>query len=278
MSDIRANMNVRLWRLGPPLLAGLLAWSVFAGPLAAAELVSHRAAYSLKIGETRQGGAVVDVSGLMTMAVEKTCDGWILAIRRAMDIVTADGGTVTEDMRFAGWESANGDRLRFASRVHTGAERREYKGEAHLQGADRPGEAVFKQPEAKTMNLPEGTLFPLAHTALLIDRARAGARQVARHIFDGTEIEGAQEAVAFIGPRQDPSGRDGGNQGPLVARPGWNMRLAVYSTDKRQSVPQFEIEFLQLDNGVVPRLMLDFKQFTVLVSLEKVESLPAPSC
>ena len=56
------------------------------------------------------------------------------------------------------------------------------------------------------------------------------------------------------------------------------MRLAVYGTDERQSVPQFEIEFLQLDNGVVPRLVLDFKQFTVVVNLEKVESLPAPSC
>lgn len=276
MSSVRAKLEFRPWCLGPPLLAGLLALFV-AGPLAAAEMVPHRAVYSLKMGEARPGGAVVDVSGLMTMTVEKSCDGWILAIRRAMKIVTADGGNVTEDMRFAGWESANGDRLRFASRVQTGAERRDYKGEARLRGADGPGEAVFKQPEAKTMKLPEGTLFPLAHTALLIDRARAGARQVARHIFDGTEIEGAQEAVAFIGPRQDAPG-PGGDQGPLVARPGWNMRLAVYGTDKRQSVPQFEIEFLQLDNGVVPRLMLDFKQFTVLVSLEKVESPPAPSC
>ena len=128
------------------------------------------------------------------------------------------------------------------------------------------------------MKLPKGTLFPLAHTALLIDRARAGARQVARYIFDGTEIEGAQEAVAFIGPRLEAPRRGGGDLGPLVARSGWNMRLAVYGTDKHQSVPQFEIEFLQLDNGVVPRLLLDFKQFTVLVSLEKVESLPAPSC
>ena len=100
---------------------------------------------------------------------------------------------------------------------------------------------------------------------------------MARYIFDGTEIEGAQEAVAFIGPRQEGPGH-GGGQGPLVARPGWNMRLAVYGTDKRQSVPQFELEFLQLDNGVVSRLMLDFKKFTILVSLEKVESLPAPSC
>ncbi len=271
MSGVRAITKFQPWRLGPALLAGLLAWLV-AGPLAAAELVAHRAAYSLKIGEVRSGGAVVDVSGLMTMAVEKSCDGWILAIRRAMEIVTADGGKVTEDMRYAGWESANGDRLRFASRVKIGAERRQFKGEARLERADGPGEAVFNRPEAKTVKLPKGTLFPLAHTALLIDRARAGARQVARHIFDGTEIEGAQEAVAFIGPRLD--GRGGG----LAGRPGWNMRLAVYGTDKRQSVPQFEIEFLQLDNGVVPRLMLDFKQFTVLVSLEKVESLPAPSC
>ena len=270
-------MKFRPWRLGPSLLAGLLAGLV-AGPLTAAELVSHRAAYSLKIGEVRPGGAVVDVSGVMTMDVEKSCDGWILAIRRVMNIVTAGGGQFTEDMRFAGWESANGDRLRFATRVQTGAERREYKGEARLPAAGGDGEAVFKLPESKTIKLPEGTLFPLAHTALLIDRARAGARQVARYIFDGTEIEGAQEAVAFIGPRRDAAGRGDGHQGPLVARPGWNMRMAVYGTDKRQSMPQFEIEFLQLDNGVVPRLMLDFKQFTVLVSLEKVESLPAPSC
>ena len=271
MSGLCAKTRIRSWRLAPPLIAGLLALLV-AGPLVAAELVPHRAAYSMKTGMVRPGGAVVNVSGLMTMAVEETCDGWILTIRRAMEIVTADGGKITENMHYAGWESKNGDRLRFASRVHTGAERRDYKGDARIQGSEGSGEAAFKLPEAKTIKLPKGTLFPLAHTALLIDQAHAGARQVARHIFDGTEIEGAQEAVAFIGPR-----RDGAGSG-LAGRPGWNMRLAVYGTDERQSVPQFEIEFLQLDNGVVPRLVLDFKQFTVVVNLEKVESLPAPSC
>ena len=94
LSGVRARTEFRPWRLGPPLLAGLLAGLV-AGPLAGAELVPHRAAYSLKIGEVRPGGAVVDVSGLMTMAVEKSCDGWILAIRRVMKIVTADGGQFT---------------------------------------------------------------------------------------------------------------------------------------------------------------------------------------
>lgn len=67
----------------------------------------------------------------------------------------------------------NGDRLRFASRVQIGAARRQFKGEARLKGADGPGEAVFNQPQAKTVKLPGGTLFPLAHTTLLIDRARA---------------------------------------------------------------------------------------------------------
>jgi hypothetical protein len=102
MSGVHAITKFRPWRLGPALLAGLLVW-LGGGSLAAAELVAHRTAYSLNIGEVRSGGAVVDVSGLMTMAVEKSCDSWILAIRRAMKIVTADGGKVIEDMRYAGW-------------------------------------------------------------------------------------------------------------------------------------------------------------------------------
>ena len=275
MFRVRKKTKFQHLSLGRPLFATLLALFI-ASPRAAAEMVSHRAAYSLKIGEVRQGGSVVDVSGLMTMTVEKSCDGWILAIRRDMKIATADGGDVSEDTRFAGWESTNGGHLRFAASIQMGDERNDYNGEARLQGADGAGEAVFKLPRAKTLKLPKGTLFPLAHTALLIDQARAGARQVARPIFNGTEVEGAHEEVAFIGPFQDAPG--GGDQGPLVARPGWNMRLAVYGTDKSQSVPQFEIEFLQLDNGVVPRLKWEFKQYTVLGSLEKVESLPAPLC
>lgn len=259
------------------LLATVLA-CVLAPPLAAAELAPHRAVYRLGMGEARSGSAIVDVAGTMTLSMEKSCDGWILAIQRTMQITTSGGQSLSEDMRFAGWESLDGTRFRFASRTDIGADRQAFKGEASMPAAGGPGKAIFSVPEAKTVTLPEGTLFPLSHTAFLIARAEAGDRQVPRYVFDGTEIEGAQEAVAFVGPRRKASAPAKKELGPLVERDGWLMRLAVFGTDVRAAEPQFEIEFVQLDNGVATGLTLDFTQFTVLVDIESLEKLPTPAC
>ena len=264
--------------LRPLALAVALVVGLVSAAPAAAGLVPHRAIYSVKLGPMRANAGFVDARGAAKIVLEKTCDGWITTQEMTMDMGTAAGATVKQDIRSAGWESLDGKSYRFAVRNVTGRQVEGFKGEARLGAAGKPGKATFKVPPGKAMALPEGTLFPTGHTAWLIERALAGDRQAPGIVFDGTDGQGARKVIAFIGRRVE-SGRHGKKGlGALVRRPGWNIRMAFYPLDSRAAAPEYEIEVLQLDNGVVPRVVLDYPQLTVVMTMEKIEAIPAPRC
>ena len=264
--------------LRPLALAAALAVGLVAAAPAAAGLVPHRAIYSVKLGPVRANAGFVDARGAAKMVLEKTCDGWIMTQEMTVDMGTAAGGIIKQDIRVAAWESLDGKSYRFAARNTMGRQVEGFKGEAKLGAAGKPGKATFKVPAGKTMALPEGTLFPTGHTAWLIERALAGDRQAPGVVFDGSDGQGPRKVIAFIGPRVE-SGRHGKKGlGALVQRPGWNIRLAFYPLDSRAPAPEFEIEVLQLDNGVAPRLVIDYPQLTVIMTMEKIEAIPAPRC
>lgn len=47
--------------------------------------------------------------------------------------------------------------------------------------------------------LPEGSLFPTAHTVLIIQKAQAGEKMFLRPVFDGSDEAGIADVSAFIG-------------------------------------------------------------------------------
>ncbi len=254
-------------------LVAAIAVAAAAGPASAAELVPHRALYSLKLSTTRSGSGILDARGNMHFALEQTCDGWTIAETLSL-VVDSANGAFEQEMHYAGWESADGTTYRFVSRHRLGGDRGDTRGRAR---AGQAGEAVFKSPAARTLPLPEGTLFPVGHTTSLIDHAVAGSRQVPSTVFDGIDGEGPQKVVAFIGPRRRPD-VEGDDPDSLTNRPRWTMRLAFYPVDSAASAPQYEMEAVQLDNGVVSRLVLDFNEFAVILELETVTALARPVC
>jgi hypothetical protein len=242
------------------------------------ELISHRGVYGLKLGAVKQGGAYVDARGALNMVIEKTCDGWVLAQDMAMELDTVQGGQVRQAVRFTGWESLDGLHYRFVARTQTGSERRDSRGEAHIEAVGKAGEVTFQAPEATKMTLPAGTRFPVTHSIWLIERALAGDNQAPSVVFDGSDGEGPQQVTAFIGRRLEPSEHSKTTLGPLAEHVGWNMRLAFFPTDSRTASPEYEMEVLQLINGVAPRLVLDYRDFTVVLDIKKIEPLPTPTC
>lgn len=274
-----------IWR--QRLLSGcwiLAACLLFASkPLGAANLTPHRAIYSLKMGESRSNSSFVSAKGSMALVLEKSCDGWILTQNLAMDLDTPEGAVVSQRSRFTGLESADGKAYRFASNNDTQEENKRYKGNAIAGGSGSPGEAVFNLPEKKTMPLPEQTLFPIAQTSWVIDQAIAGVRHAPHYVFDGSDGSGPREAAAFIGPQLHPNQESAGKAEetapkPLTERPGWNIRIAFYPLEGQEAEPEYEIEVLQLDNGVAQRMLLDYGDLTVIMELEKIEAINPPSC
>ncbi|MEE8393508.1 MAG: DUF1849 family protein [Rhodospirillales bacterium] len=259
---------------------GMFAAAVLAivpAPLWAAELAPHRAFYSLNLGQTRPGIAVVGARGAMSIVLEKTCEGWITSQRLSMAVYTSADDGMVQEVDYTGWESLDGQSYRFASKELADGERKYVKGMALAAAPGSPGKAIYRTPEAKTIPLPAGTMFPAGHMAWLIDQALAGQRQAPRAVFDGIDGDGAWKVIAFIGPRVVPDkSRD--VSAPLLERPGWKMRLAFYPLDSKASEPEYEVEVMQLDNGVATEIVLDHRMFTAIFKLEKIEAVPPPDC
>lgn len=257
-------------------LVSRLALAVLFVPVVAgaAELIPHEAVYGFSLGVKRGGSGLIGADGEMSIRLEKACDGWLLSQRVNLRTHGADGRTAMQETRFAGFETFDGTRFRFAGSHREDGTGEEFKGTAQVGRGG--GRATLSKPEAKEMFLPAGTLFPVAHTRLLIERAEAGEQNVTRTVFDGADEDGLKEAAAFIGPRI--AAGTPGSKDPLLARSGWVIRMAMFPPEGDAAAPEFEIEMLQLDNGVAPRIRLDYGAFAVDARLRTLVALAAPQC
>lgn len=247
------------------------------GDARAAELVPHRAIYSLSLGETSAPGRFLGVGGAVKTALEKTCDAWITAEQINMQVTTREGGRLSQNLMYTGWESLDGRRYRFVAYSNTNGEKKKFKGTARSD-PKAAGEAVYSQPKKIIMKLPPGTRFYLGLTSWLIDQAKAGKSRAETVIFDGTDEEGPQRAIVFIVPLNKPAAGAKNKLGPLLDRPGWTMRIAFYPLGGRAAEPDYEVQAVVLDNGVTPKLDLVFATFTAVQTLEKIEALEQPKC
>ncbi|HWI26787.1 MAG TPA: cell envelope integrity EipB family protein [Stellaceae bacterium] len=265
------------------LVALSVALFLAAGPAAlAADIAPHRALYSLDLAQTKAASGVTAATGAMVYEWGETCDGWTVQQRFRLRLQYAEQDDVDVSSSLVTWESKDGLRYRFNERrVRNGELDEEIKGKAKLDGSGKGGSAEFTKPEAATLTLPPGTIFPTAHTLVLIARARAGDQLVSRKVFDGATVENAGQITAVIGPELKPGAQDQGvklPKSPLLQRPSWRMRLAFFPANSNQEQPDYELGMRLLDNGVSQDMTLDYGDYVVHAKLDDIEALPRPKC
>jgi hypothetical protein len=247
-------------------------------PAGAAEIAPHRALYTMELASAKTDSGVAAASGTMAYQWGETCDGWTIEQRYKLTMGYSESEDVKILSNFVTWESKDGLRYRYNQReTHNGKPEEEIRGEATLQAAGKPGTAVFEKPKAQTMTLPAGTLFPSAHTMLLIDQAKAGTNFLSKQVFDGATQENAVLVSAVIGPKVEPDA-EAGKLSPLLQRPGWRMRLAFFPADPKAEKPDYELGMLLLDNGVSKDMLIDYGDYAIKATLKTIEALPKPNC
>lgn len=262
-------------------VAALVAALAFAAASRAgggAEIAPHHALYHMTLASTRNDTGVVAAEGAMDYQWGETCDAWTieqhyrLKLRYAQDL---DSDILSS---FVTWEAKDGQHYRFNEReTRNGKVDQEIRGEAHLAGPGKGGWADFVKPKTERMRLAPGVLFPSAHTIQLIDRAQAGADFVSRLVFDGAADENAVQVSAAIGKKTaaDPVAA---KRSPLLARPGWPVRLAFFPADAKAELPDYELGMRLLDDGVSRDMIIDYGDYTIRAKLDDIEALPKPQC
>jgi hypothetical protein len=259
---------------------------LLAAPVAfAVEIAPHRALYSLTLGSSKSGSGVIGASGAMVYEWGETCDGWTVQQRFRLRLQYAEQDGVDISSNLVTWESKDGLRYRFNERrLRNGEPDEEIKGEAKLDGAGKGGTAEFSRPEATTLTLAPGVLFPTAHTILLIERAQAGDQFVSKQVFDGATVENASQITAVIGPllKAGAGAPAAAAAKPvdsaILKRPSWRVRLAFFPADDKSGQPDYELGMRLLDDGVSQDMSLDYSDYVIRAKLDEIEALPHPAC
>ena len=182
----------------------------------AAEIVPHHAVYSMSLGATHGDAGVTGAGGTMAYQWGEVCDGWTVEQRYRLKMAYAESSDVSISSNFVTWEAKDGLKYRFNQKeTRNGTDNDEIRGEAKLEGPDKGGTVAFEKPEAKTLKLPAGTLFPSAHTISLIDKAKAGENFISKLIFDGATMENSVLVTAVIGAKVEPD-EESAKKSPLL--------------------------------------------------------------
>lgn len=263
----------------PGRLLGLAAClCLAAAPSAfAVDISPHRALYTLSLASARSNSGVAGASGAMAYEWGETCDGWTVEQRFRLRLLYAESDGVDVSSSLVSWEAKDGSRYRFNERrLRNGELDEEIRGEAHLDGPGKGGAAEFVRPEATTLTLAPGVIFPTAHTLLLIERAQAGDQFVSRRVFDGATVENASQITAVIGPKLGAGG--GKLKSPLLQHASWRMRLAFFPPDSKAEEPDYELGMQLLENGVSEDMALDYGDYVIKAKLDEIEALAKPNC
>ncbi len=257
-----------------PALIAFAAGVLAATPSDAWEIAPHRAIYELDLASARMGSQVSDVGGQMLFIWEDSCDGWTVEQRYRTNYVFAEGGEVEQRMTYATWESKDGRDFNFSVRNVTGdMADDEVRGIARI-ATDGSGTVEFRLPADREERLPNGTLFPTAHTLRLLDEAESGQRFFIATLFDGSELDALSEISAVIGDRRPASDADNA----LLQRPSWPIQLAFFSMAEPSSEPTYEMSVTLYDNGIVDGMLINYGDFVVRATLLDIEAVDPSDC
>jgi hypothetical protein len=260
--------------LGPGVFAGLLVatWSFAAG----AVLQPHLAAYRLSLaGKPTVGMPFSEVRGGLVIEWRRACDGWLSRQRLAFVGTLEEGGDLSHDVRFSSWEALDGSRMRYSYRSYGDQELEEdFRGEASLEPS-AGGVATFTAPSERRVALPPQTIFPTTHIEKVLDEARAGARFVSHQVFDGAGFDSLTQITSVIGsPRTAAPATKDEHAGSRA----WPVSMAYYDLHDSSDTPKFEAAFLLGENGVLRDVVLDYGDFQLDATLEKLSLMPPPDC
>jgi hypothetical protein len=242
---------------------------------AAPELAAHTASYKLTLDNAaNSGGDVVAARGSMRYEVIDACEGWAVQQRLDMTITNHEGQDVQMVSDYTTWEAKNGLKLRFRMRQTTDtAVTEETSGEAILEKPGGPGEIHYLTPHETTMQLPAGTVFPMAHTATIIAAAEQGRKFLAIPLFDGTGDNGGQDTSVVVTSwgkaRPDPY--------PALSKlPSGRVHVAFF--DHGSMTPDYEVGMRYWENGVADGLKMNFGDFVMDGQISDFKLQPPRHC
>lgn len=252
-------------------------------PHTSVTITPHRAVYTMSLASAKNGSSINGVTGRMLFEWGDSCDGWPVQQILQLHFSYAEGDESVVNSSVISWESKDGKRYNFnVRRVSNGKEAEDFRGRATM--GEQGGSVIYAIPhDKKEIVLTEDTLFPSAHTRMILEKAGEGDEQFfTRRVFDGSDEEGQADVSAFIGEKDakvlgsevNAALRDN----PLLVSSYWPVRLAFFDPQSETGESDYEMNVVLQANGIARSMLIDYGDFAVSGVLSRLEALPAARC
>ena len=242
------------------------------------EILPHRALYDMTLARVDSGSGVIGVDGRMLVEVSESCDGWTVSHHSSFQVLSSRRPTVRIVNDVTSWESKDGRSYRFVVKNRINDQTERLEGAARLGATGRVGAAEFTLPEPKTVRLPAGTVFPIAHARALVAAAARGDRIYSKRLFDGLSTKGPIEINVVIGKVIAIPTAAEPDLAPIAGRRSWRIHVAFFQTNSRKSEPDHEVSLRFYENGIEDDLLLNFQEFKLRARARRIEALARASC
>jgi hypothetical protein len=244
-------------------------------------LIPHRAVYDISLARTDVGSGVVSADGRMVFEITgDRCEGYRMRQRMMVNIGDEEGNLGLLDFRISTFESGKGDRYSFDSQTMVNEEVVEsVAGEARRAGSEI--EVKLKEPSEKTIRLNGDALFPGQHLQALLNAAREHRKFLSVDIYEGAGNGEASDAAAAAIGFVESSGGEGVLTGGVRHWPvsvGYFDGTGGREDELGEELPSYQMSFTLYENGVTNDLVMDYGEYALFGSLEKIEALDAPAC
>ena len=234
----------------------------------------HIATYKITLDKNGANNEIDDANGIMTIKIWDTGDGWVFEQNSTLFIYSASGEGEQIHTNVATWQDYAGNHYRFNSRTLRNEQEEDViRGVAHKGAENAPGKIIYHMPNNMEIDIPNETIFPLHHLINAIRHARHGKTVISNTVFDGSAE--TQEAVAVTTtisqPKEIKIKVDSAIPKGLNLNKVWSMNLGVYPLNSKSADPEYEIQQDVFDQGIINTMTLDYGNFQVIATLDKIE-------
>lgn len=258
----------------------------FHGKARAADVLPYEAIYALRLTHASSSGGPRAAVGIYESRFIETCAGWDTKSHTSLSLTFSDGAIFTNERFFSSLEAKNGRDYSFAVlTLKNGKSVEAYKGTATL--AKRGGRARYELPAQEgekrghiiSLVLPQGTLFPAAHSLALLGSAEQGTPMFRRVVFSGSSSVGPRVLSIAIGPPLAAGQSKAAEiDRALLDMPSWRMSSAYFNLFEKRDIPNFEVFSRLSKSGVTESFEQAFRDFTVSATLQRLRRLDRPVC
>ncbi len=239
-------------------------------------LKSHRATYEFDLTHVEQKSQIADVRGEMVFEWIDDCDGWSNVQDYSMTYFYKEGQPVYTKSDLTTWEAKDQSLYRFfVNRSTNGHVTQMIRGKAYK---DDKGMTHFDYDNPKKIEFDKraNILFPSKHTFELLDRIDKGDKVFLADFFDGGDVDGPVTLNAvYLGQENAPNFENSEIDKDLVKAQGKHFRFSFFPIKETADAitPDYEMDLLLHENGVVSKMKMDYNEFTLKAKLIALKSL-----